>query len=114
MAKVSKIPSQKASHDREPSARTRPVFDAIRAARARGLTMSEAVWQHGAVRASYFHAWFPSCPAFSWIAAPLGVNFDALFNRFPVAWANRVKSPSSQIGLSAISTAGSAYCTIPY
>jgi cobyrinic acid a,c-diamide synthase len=22
----------------------------------------EAVWQHGAVRASYFHAWFPSCP----------------------------------------------------
>ncbi|NBW49097.1 MAG: cobyrinate a,c-diamide synthase [Betaproteobacteria bacterium] len=21
----------------------------------------EAVWQHGAVRASYFHAWFPSC-----------------------------------------------------
>jgi len=23
----------------------------------------EAVWQHGAVRASYFHAWFPSCPA---------------------------------------------------
>jgi cobyrinic acid a,c-diamide synthase len=23
----------------------------------------EALWQHGAVRASYFHAWFPSCPA---------------------------------------------------
>lgn len=23
----------------------------------------EAVWQQGAVRASYFHAWFPSCPA---------------------------------------------------
>jgi cobyrinic acid a,c-diamide synthase len=23
----------------------------------------EAVWQEGAVRASYFHAWFPSCPA---------------------------------------------------
>ncbi len=23
----------------------------------------EAVWQLGAVRASYFHAWFPSCPA---------------------------------------------------
>jgi len=22
----------------------------------------EAVWQQGAVRASYFHAWFPSCP----------------------------------------------------
>jgi cobyrinic acid a,c-diamide synthase len=22
----------------------------------------EAVWQHRAVRASYFHAWFPSCP----------------------------------------------------
>jgi cobyrinic acid a,c-diamide synthase len=22
----------------------------------------EAVWQRGAVRASYFHAWFPSCP----------------------------------------------------
>jgi cobyrinic acid a,c-diamide synthase len=22
----------------------------------------EAVWQHGSVRASYFHAWFPSCP----------------------------------------------------
>ncbi len=22
----------------------------------------EAVWQHGPVRASYFHAWFPSCP----------------------------------------------------
>jgi cobyrinic acid a,c-diamide synthase len=22
----------------------------------------EALWQHGAVRASYFHAWFPSCP----------------------------------------------------
>jgi cobyrinic acid a,c-diamide synthase len=22
----------------------------------------EAVWVHGAVRASYFHAWFPSCP----------------------------------------------------
>jgi cobyrinic acid a,c-diamide synthase len=23
----------------------------------------EALWQHGSVRASYFHAWFPSCPA---------------------------------------------------
>jgi cobyrinic acid a,c-diamide synthase len=23
----------------------------------------EALWQQGAVRASYFHAWFPSCPA---------------------------------------------------
>jgi cobyrinic acid a,c-diamide synthase len=23
----------------------------------------EAVWQQGAVRASYFHAWFPSCPS---------------------------------------------------
>ncbi len=23
----------------------------------------EAVWQQGALRASYFHAWFPSCPA---------------------------------------------------
>jgi cobyrinic acid a,c-diamide synthase len=23
----------------------------------------EALWQEGAVRASYFHAWFPSCPA---------------------------------------------------
>jgi cobyrinic acid a,c-diamide synthase len=23
----------------------------------------EAVWQEGTVRASYFHAWFPSCPA---------------------------------------------------
>ncbi len=23
----------------------------------------EAVWQRGALRASYFHAWFPSCPA---------------------------------------------------
>jgi cobyrinic acid a,c-diamide synthase len=22
----------------------------------------EAVWEQGAVRASYFHAWFPSCP----------------------------------------------------
>jgi cobyrinic acid a,c-diamide synthase len=22
----------------------------------------EALWQQGAVRASYFHAWFPSCP----------------------------------------------------
>ena len=22
----------------------------------------EPVWQHGSVRASYFHAWFPSCP----------------------------------------------------
>ena len=22
----------------------------------------EAVWQQGSVRASYFHAWFPSCP----------------------------------------------------
>jgi cobyrinic acid a,c-diamide synthase len=22
----------------------------------------EALWQHGTVRASYFHAWFPSCP----------------------------------------------------
>jgi cobyrinic acid a,c-diamide synthase len=22
----------------------------------------EALWQHGPVRASYFHAWFPSCP----------------------------------------------------
>ena len=22
----------------------------------------EAFWQHGSVRASYFHAWFPSCP----------------------------------------------------
>ena len=25
--------------------------------------VGEAVWQQGAVRASYFHAWFPSCPA---------------------------------------------------
>jgi hypothetical protein len=23
----------------------------------------EAFWQQGALRASYFHAWFPSCPA---------------------------------------------------
>jgi cobyrinic acid a,c-diamide synthase len=23
----------------------------------------EALWQHGSVRASYFHAWFPSAPA---------------------------------------------------
>jgi cobyrinic acid a,c-diamide synthase len=23
----------------------------------------EAVWQQGALRASYFHAWFPSSPA---------------------------------------------------
>ena len=23
----------------------------------------EALWQQGALRASYFHAWFPSCPA---------------------------------------------------
>jgi len=23
----------------------------------------EAVWQQGALRSSYFHAWFPSCPA---------------------------------------------------
>jgi cobyrinic acid a,c-diamide synthase len=23
----------------------------------------EALWQHGSVRASYFHGWFPSCPA---------------------------------------------------
>jgi cobyrinic acid a,c-diamide synthase len=22
----------------------------------------ESVWQKGALRASYFHAWFPSCP----------------------------------------------------
>ena len=22
----------------------------------------EALWQQGSVRASYFHAWFPSCP----------------------------------------------------
>ena len=25
--------------------------------------VGEAVWQEGPVRASYFHAWFPSCPA---------------------------------------------------
>ena len=24
--------------------------------------VGEALWQHGPVRASYFHAWFPSCP----------------------------------------------------
>lgn len=24
--------------------------------------MGEALWQQGSVRASYFHAWFPSCP----------------------------------------------------
>ncbi|MCF8147901.1 MAG: cobyrinate a,c-diamide synthase [Sulfuritalea sp.] len=26
------------------------------------LGEGEALWQHGSVRASYFHAWFPSCP----------------------------------------------------
>lgn len=25
--------------------------------------LGEALWQRGALRASYFHAWFPSCPA---------------------------------------------------
>jgi cobyrinic acid a,c-diamide synthase len=30
---------------------------------APALDAGEAVWQEGAVRASYFHAWFPSCPA---------------------------------------------------
>jgi len=35
----------------------------------------EAVWQHGAVRASYFHAWFPSCPeaVVELFSAPAGV-----------------------------------------
>ena len=36
----------------------------------------EAVWQQGAVRASYFHAWFPSCPAavVELLTAPDGVT----------------------------------------
>jgi cobyrinic acid a,c-diamide synthase len=36
----------------------------------------EAVWQHGAVRASYFHAWFPSCPSavVELFTAPDGVS----------------------------------------
>lgn len=35
----------------------------------------EAVWQQGAVRASYFHAWFPSCPeaVVELFSAPAGV-----------------------------------------
>lgn len=35
----------------------------------------EAVWQHAAVRASYFHAWFPSCPeaVVELFTAPAGV-----------------------------------------
>ena len=36
----------------------------------------EAVWQHGAVRASYFHAWFPSCPeaVVELFSVPAGVS----------------------------------------
>jgi cobyrinic acid a,c-diamide synthase len=30
---------------------------------APALDVGEALWQRGSVRASYFHAWFPSCPA---------------------------------------------------
>jgi cobyrinic acid a,c-diamide synthase len=29
---------------------------------APALDAGEALWQRGSVRASYFHAWFPSCP----------------------------------------------------
>jgi cobyrinic acid a,c-diamide synthase len=38
--------------------------------------VGEAVWQQGAVRASYFHAWFPSCPSavVELFTAPDGVS----------------------------------------
>jgi len=42
-----------------------PLQASVRTARPDSDPMpdaGEAVWQQGAVRASYFHAWFPSCP----------------------------------------------------
>jgi cobyrinic acid a,c-diamide synthase len=40
----------------------KPVARTSRPGTAPAPDAGEAVWQHGAVRASYFHAWFPSCP----------------------------------------------------
>ena len=43
-----------------------PLQAAARTARPNSVPThdaGEALWQHGSVRASYFHAWFPSCPA---------------------------------------------------
>jgi cobyrinic acid a,c-diamide synthase len=43
-----------------------PLVAATRTARPDAVPQpeaGEALWQHHSVRASYFHAWFPSCPA---------------------------------------------------
>jgi len=52
-----------------------PVGRTSRPGTAPAPDAGEAVWQHGAVRASYFHAWFPSCPeaVAELFTAPAGV-----------------------------------------